>query len=116
MTDTPENLVQTNRRKARKKHHPEEKIRIFLEGLRGEESIAELCRREGITKSQYCSWSTTCTCLGLITTMSTAGPSTRGLRVKTPSSPSPPARKVTVTSGSHSEKALLPLWINPLSW
>jgi len=57
MTDTPEKLVQTIRRKTRKKHHPEEKIRIVLEGLRGEESIAELCRREGIAQSQYCSWS-----------------------------------------------------------
>ena len=57
MTDTPKKLVQTIRRKTRKKHHPEEKIRIVLEGLRGEESIAELCRREGIAQSQYYSWS-----------------------------------------------------------
>ena len=57
MTDTPEKLVQTIRRKTRKKHHPEEKIRIVLEGLRGEASIAELCRREGIAQSQYYSWS-----------------------------------------------------------
>ena len=57
MTDTPEKLVQTIRRKTRKKHPPEEKIRIVLEGLRGEESIAELCRREGIAQSQYYSWS-----------------------------------------------------------
>lgn len=40
MTDTPEKLVLTIRRKTRKKHHPEEKIRIVPEGLRGEESIA----------------------------------------------------------------------------
>jgi transposase len=57
MTDTPEKLVQTVRRKTRKKHQPEEKIRIVLEGLRGEDSIAELCRREGIAQSQYYSWS-----------------------------------------------------------
>lgn len=50
MTDSPENLVQTIRRKTRKKHHPEEKIRIVLEGLRGEESIAELRRRESIAQ------------------------------------------------------------------
>ncbi len=35
----------------------EEKIRIVLEGLRGEESIAELCRREGIASSMYYGWS-----------------------------------------------------------
>ena len=53
MTDKPEALVKAIKRKARKKHEPEEKIRIVLEGLRGEESIAELCRREGIAASQY---------------------------------------------------------------
>lgn len=57
MTDTPEALVKAIRRKTRKKHEPEEKICIVLEGLRGEESIAELCRREGIAASQYYSWS-----------------------------------------------------------
>ncbi len=57
MTDSPEKLVKTIRRKTRKKHEPEEKIRIVLEGLRGEESISELCRREGIAPSQYYSWS-----------------------------------------------------------
>lgn len=57
MTDTPENLVQTIRRKTRKKHHPEENIRVVLEGLRGEESIAELCWWEGIAQSQYYRWS-----------------------------------------------------------
>jgi len=44
MTDTPEALVKAIKRKTRKKHESEEKIRIVLEGLRGEESIAELCR------------------------------------------------------------------------
>ena len=38
------------RRRTRKKYSTEEKIRIVLEGLRGEESIAELCRREGIAQ------------------------------------------------------------------
>ena len=45
------------RRRTRKQHSAEEKIRIVLEGLRGEESITELCRREGIATSLYYSWS-----------------------------------------------------------
>ena len=45
------------RRATRKRYSAEEKIRIVLEGLRGEYSIAELCRREGIAQSLYYSWS-----------------------------------------------------------
>ncbi len=45
------------RRRTRKQHSAEEKIRIVLEGLRGEESITELCRREGNATSLYYSWS-----------------------------------------------------------
>ena len=45
------------RRATRKQYSAEEKIRIVLEGLRGEYSIAELCRREGIAQSLYYSWS-----------------------------------------------------------
>jgi transposase len=56
MTDT-EKTIRDIRRKTRRKWEPEEKIRIVLEGLRGEESIAELCRREGIAQNQYYSWS-----------------------------------------------------------
>jgi transposase len=41
----------------RKQYGAEEKIRIVLEGLRGEESIAALCRRQGIAESLYYSWS-----------------------------------------------------------
>jgi transposase len=52
-----EKLVRDIRRKTRRKHSTEEKIRIVLEGLRGEESIAALCRREGIAESLYYSWS-----------------------------------------------------------
>jgi transposase len=44
-------------RATRKRHSAEEKIRIVLDGLRGEDSIAELCRREGIAQSLYYSWS-----------------------------------------------------------
>src|SRR6201984_253310 len=50
-------LVRDIRRATRKQHAAEEKIRIVLDGLRGETSIAELCRREGIAESMYYSWS-----------------------------------------------------------
>ena len=52
-----EKAVRDIRRKTRRRHSMEEKIRIVLEGLRGEESIASLCRREGIAESLYYSWS-----------------------------------------------------------
>ena len=54
---TAEQVVKDIRRRTRKHHSAEEKIRIVLEGLRGEASIAELCRREGIAQSLYYSWS-----------------------------------------------------------
>ena len=54
---TSETLVRNIRRATRKHHAAEEKIRIVLDGLRGETSIAELCRREGIAESMYYSWS-----------------------------------------------------------
>ncbi len=52
-----EKIIKDIRRATRKRRSPEEKIRIVLDGLRGEESIAELCRREGIVESLYYSWS-----------------------------------------------------------
>ena len=52
-----EKAVRDIRRETRRKHSTEEKIRIVLEGLRGEESIAALCRLEGIAESLYYSWS-----------------------------------------------------------
>ena len=52
-----EKVVQNIRRATRKRYSSEEKIRIVLEGLRGEESIAELCRREGISQNLYYRWS-----------------------------------------------------------
>lgn len=52
-----EQVVKDIRRATRKQYGAEEKIRIVLEGLRGEESIAALCRREGIAESLYYSWS-----------------------------------------------------------
>ena len=54
---TSEQVVKDIRRATRKHHAAEEKIRIVLDGLRGEYSIAELCRREGIAESLYYSWS-----------------------------------------------------------
>jgi transposase len=61
MTDSkksePEARVREIRRKTRRKYTTEEKIRIVLEGLRGEETIAALCRREGISPNLYYTWS-----------------------------------------------------------
>lgn len=52
-----EATVREIRRKTRKKYSAEEKVRIVLEGLRGEEKIAELCRREGLHQNMYYKWS-----------------------------------------------------------
>ena len=59
MTDkrSVEKTVRDIRRRTRKKYSAEEKIRIVLEGLRGEESIAELCRKEGLNPNVYYRWS-----------------------------------------------------------
>ncbi len=52
-----ESVVREIRRRTRKKYTAEEKIRIVLEGLKGEESIANICRREGINPNLYYRWS-----------------------------------------------------------
>ena len=52
-----ETVIKDIRRATRKQYGAEEKIRVVLEGLRGEESIAALCRREGIAESLYYNWS-----------------------------------------------------------
>jgi transposase len=52
-----EQLVKNIRRATRKHYSAEDKIRIVLDGVRGESSVAELCRREGIAESLYYSWS-----------------------------------------------------------
>ena len=52
-----EKTVRDIRRKIRRRHSTEEKIRIVMEGLRGKESIASPCRREGIAENMYYSWS-----------------------------------------------------------
>jgi transposase len=51
-----EKVIKDIRRVTRKQYGAEEKIRIVLDGLRGEESIAALCRREGIAESLYYNW------------------------------------------------------------
>ena len=57
LDSSSERLVKNIRRATRKQYSAEEKIRVVLDGLRGEHSIAELCRREGIAESLYYSWS-----------------------------------------------------------
>ena len=55
--DSAEKAVRDIRRATRRQYSAEEKIRIVLEGLRGEDSIAELCRKEGINQNLYYRWS-----------------------------------------------------------
>ena len=50
-------IVKDIKRQTRRKFSAEEKIRIVLEGLKGEESVAEICRREGIAPTLYYRWS-----------------------------------------------------------
>jgi len=52
-----EAVIKDIKRQTRRKFSSEEKIRIVLEGLKGEESIAEICRREGIAPALYYRWS-----------------------------------------------------------
>ena len=54
---SPEAVVREIKRRTRRRYSAEEKIRIVLEGLKGEASIAELCRREGIIPNIYYKWS-----------------------------------------------------------
>ena len=54
---SPESVVREIKRKTRRKFNPEERIRIILEGLKGEDSIAAICRREGIAPGLYYKWS-----------------------------------------------------------
>ncbi len=54
---SPESVVREIKRRTRRKFKSEEKIRIILEGLKGEDSISEICRREGIAPSVYYKWS-----------------------------------------------------------
>src|SRR5258707_14846225 len=58
--DSAEKTVRDIRRATRRYHSAEEKIRFVLEGLRGEDSIAGLCRKEGINQNLYYRWSKEC--------------------------------------------------------
>jgi transposase len=53
----PEKVVREIKRKTRRRFSAEEKIRIVLEGLKGEDTVAALCRREGISPNLYYNWS-----------------------------------------------------------
>jgi len=55
--ESAEKAIKDIRRKTRRRFSAEEKIRIVMEGLRGEDSVAELCRREGISANLYYRWS-----------------------------------------------------------
>jgi transposase len=55
----PESIIREIKRKTRRKFTSEEKIRIVLEGLQGESSIADVCRKEGIHPTLYYKWSKT---------------------------------------------------------
>ncbi len=55
--DSAEKTVRDIRRRTRRHYSAEDKIRIVLAGLRGEDSIAELCRKEGINSNVYYRWS-----------------------------------------------------------
>ena len=56
-SDSADKTVRDIRRATRRRFSAEDKIRIVLEGLRGEDSIAELCRKEGINQNLYYRWS-----------------------------------------------------------
>ena len=57
ISKSPKSVVREIKRKTRRKFNSEERIRIILEGLKGEDSIAAICRREGIAPSLYYKWS-----------------------------------------------------------
>src|SRR6201984_2730673 len=56
-SEEAEKAVRDIRRATRRQFAAEEKVRIVIAGLRGEDSIAELCRKEGINQNLYCRWS-----------------------------------------------------------
>jgi len=85
-----EAAVREIRRKTRRKFAPEEKVRIVLEGLRGEQSISELCRRESIASNLYYRWSKDFLEAGK---KQLAGDTVRECPAHTTSHPLPPIRR-----------------------
>ena len=57
ITSKSESMIRDIKRRTRRKFSAEEKIRIVLDGLRGEDSISAICRREGINPNLYYRWS-----------------------------------------------------------
>jgi transposase len=55
-TRETQSFIRSVRRSTRRKYTPEEKIRIVVEGFRREETVSDLCRREGINPANYYSW------------------------------------------------------------
>ena len=78
--DPAERTVRDIRRKTRKQYTAEEKIRIVVLGLRGEEGIAALCRREGIAEGLYYSWSKEFLEAGKKRLAGDTGPATPGVK------------------------------------
>jgi len=62
--DNAEKATRDKHRATRRRYSAEEEIRIVLEGLRGESSIADLCRKEGINQNLYYRWPKTASCAG----------------------------------------------------
>src|SRR5208283_3680995 len=56
-SEEAEKAVRDIRRATRRQYSAEEKVRIVIAGLRGEDSVAELCRKEGINQNLYYRWS-----------------------------------------------------------
>ena len=109
-----EKLVRDFRRATRKPHSAEDKIRIVLEGLRGEESIAALCRREAIAESLYYAWWNNPTCRSGAASPASASrvrPSTAGMIAFAPVGrrPWPIGHPGPIVSGTAS-LLLCPLW------
>src|ERR671928_164003 len=101
-----ETVVKDIRRATRRHFSAEDKIRIVLEGLRGEDSIAELCRREGISSSMYYGWSKEFLEAGKKrlagdTARGAASDEVRGLRREAGEAEAPPARPAVGLNGEQ---------------